>query len=283
MKLISIMILGLVLSNPENLCSQSLSNSEEFEVSNKAVRISGSLYFPVSSVGEVPVVIVVPGSARETRESFLPYVPMINKLGNAVIIYDKRGTGKSTGQFINVSNLNSKKTIKLRAQDVGAIVKYAKKHPQINARQIGLLSSSQGVWVAMEVHKLTKDLAFLMNYSGGVASVGLSDHYDELMDDPELSIKEGNSRLGVFNGIHGFNPRSIIKKLKLPTLWVYGALDRSHPILYDVAILQRMNKPNFKVILLENMNHDLMDVATNSISGEMIKASMDYLSSLRRN
>ena len=186
----------------------------------------------------MPLIIVVPGSASETRESFLPYVPAITSTGYGIIIYDKRGTGKSTGEFIKVSSLNSKKMINLRAKDVRSIVNYAKNHPKIDANKIGLLASSQGAWVASELYKISKDIAFIMNYSGGVASVGASDYYDEIMDTPDQEIKEGNLMVEKFKGVNGFDPLPIIKKMKIPVLWVYGALDSSHPVFYDQSILE---------------------------------------------
>jgi hypothetical protein len=252
----------------------------EFEVHNGDITLSASLYLPDNDMSNYPVAIMVPGSADDTRESYLPYVPTIQSIGYAVVLYDKRGTGRSTGDFIKVSSTNSFKTIALRANDVSSIVDYLKKHPNIQKEKIGLLASSQGAWVASAVHKLTGDIGFIINYSGGVASVGESDYYDEIMDDASISIQEGNSKVNKFKGIIGFNPLPTIKKIEIPVLWIYGELDNSHPGRHDISVLKRMNKPNFSIQLLKNMNHDLIDVTTNSVSEEMINISMEWMSAL---
>jgi len=250
----------------------------DFEVTNGDITISASLYLPENSTSQFPVVIMVPGSAQDTRESYVPYVPVIQGIGYAVVLYDKRGTGRSTGDFVTVSSTNSKQTIRLRANDVSSIVEYLKNHPKIKKNSIGLLASSQGTWVASSVYNLTRDIDFIINYSGGVASVGESDYYDEIMDNDSMSIDEGNSRVSDFNGVKGFNPLSIIKKLEIPVLWVYGDLDQSHPGLHDISVLKGLNKSNFSIELIKNMNHDLIDITTNLISDDMIKISMEWMS-----
>ncbi len=254
----------------------------DLEVQHGDAVISSSLHFPLEMNEPVPVVIVVPGSDRSTREYFLPYVPAINDIGYAVLLYDKQGTGKSTGNFIQVSSKNSEKTIRERAEIVAALVQHLKSLDAVDAEKMGLLASSQGTWVAAEVYKTTGDIAFIMNYSGGVASVGTSDFYDEQMDDEQLSIEDGNAMVDSFSGIKGYDPLPVIEEMEIPVLWVYGELDRSHPGLYDKSMLDHLDKSNFQVNLLPNVTHDLIDTTTNDISGDMIQVSMSWLSSINQ-
>ncbi len=253
-----------------------------FEVKNGLAVISASLHLPENQDGQVPVVIVVPGSDRGTRDYFLPFVPAINSIGYGVLLYDKQGVGKSTGSFIQVSSTNSKKTIAERAKIVASLIKYLQGLHSVSADQIGLLSSSQGTWVASEVYKTHGNVAFLMNYSGGVASVGASDYYDEQMDDASMTIENGNKLVNSFKGYHGFDPIKTIKRMDIPVLWMYGALDRSHPGLFDLETLNKMGKENFRLELLDNTTHELIDVTTNDISQEMVSRSMAWMSSIKR-
>ena len=253
----------------------------DFEVVNNEVTISASIYLPSGVDHPVPAVIFIPGSAQETGDSYLPYVPIINGIGYAVVIYDKRGVGKSTGEMITVSSKNSERTIGLRAADVNSIVNYLINNSALNLDKIGLIASSQGAWVASELYKLNKNIGFIINCSGGVASVGASDYYDEIMDDPQLSIKKGNRKVRSFKNLAGFDPLPIIKQMTIPVLWLYGELDRSHPGLYDIRILKKLNKPNFKFDILEHTNHDLIDINTNTISEDLIKISLEWMSSLK--
>ncbi|MEZ4811852.1 MAG: hypothetical protein R2819_15960 [Allomuricauda sp.] len=276
----SITLLGCLFGSLVTLAQAEL-KTIDFEVPNGDAVISASLHLPPEIDGKVPVVIVVPGSDRGTREYFLPYIPAINSVGYAVALYDKQGVGKSTGDFIQVSSMNSKQTIAERAKIVSSLIAYLKGLDTVDANKIGLLCSSQGTWVASEVYHTTGDVAFIMNYSGGVASVGASDFYDEQMDDEQLSIEDGNAKVGSFDGVKGYDPLDIVKEMEIPVLWVYGELDRSHPGLYDLSVLKELDKPNFRLELLKNVTHDLIDVTTNNISGEMIQISMEWMSSLK--
>ena len=275
----SIMFLGCLTISMNSMAQAEL-EAIDFEVPNGKAVISASLHLPPEIDGKVPVVIVVPGSDRGTREYFLPYIPVINSVGYAVVLYDKQGVGKSTGDFIQVSSINSKQTIAERARIVSSIINYLKGIEAVNVKKIGLLCSSQGTWVASQVYHTTGDVAFIMNYSGGLASVGASDFYDETMDDETISIEDGNAKVGSFSGVRGFDPIEIIKEMDIPVLWVYGELDKSHPGLYDLSVLKEMDKPNFRLELLKNVTHDLIDITTNNISEEMIKVSMEWMSSL---
>ena len=266
------------------LCAQNVFGQYDpkiinFEVKNEGAIISASLHLPPEANGPFPTVIVVPGSDRGTREYFLPYVPAINEVGYAVVLYDKQGVGKSTGDFIQVSSRNSKKTIVERSKIVSSLVKHIRNLDTINGDKIGLLASSQGCWVASEVYR-TVEVAFIMNYSGGVASVGESDYYDEIMDDERVSVMDGNNKVKTFTGFKGFDAKNTIKKMEIPVLWMYGELDDSHPGFYDLETLKEMGKPNFRLELLKNTTHDLVDITTNEVSQDMINISMAWMASL---
>ncbi|WP_431130451.1 hypothetical protein, partial [Flagellimonas flava] len=77
------------------------------------------------------------------------------------------------------------------------------------------------------------------NYSGGVGTVGPTDYYDEQMDDGSMTIENGNKLANSFKGYHGFDPIKTIKRMDIPVLCMYGALDRSHPGLFDLESLNK--------------------------------------------
>ncbi len=262
--------------------SQEYKSENEFQVRNGEVQISGTLFYPEKAAQKVPVLIFIPGSAAETREAFLPYVKPITDSGCAVVIYDKRGTGKSTGDFIKISSKTSERLINERANDVLAIIKYLKSQERVDASKIGASASSQGTWVAHAIQRKSKSLGFLMCTSGGVASVGESDFYDEILDDEAVTIEEGNKQLSTFSGYHGFDPKPDLKDVDIPVVFIYGAMDRSHPILYDISVLKEMNKPNFEVHLLPNVNHDLIDISTGQFSNEVGNKAFEWMASIFR-
>ena len=60
--------------------------------------------------------------------------------GFAVLLYDKRGVGGSTGDW-------ESETFDERAQDVAAMVKYLQSRPEIDPNRIGLIGHSQGAYI----------------------------------------------------------------------------------------------------------------------------------------
>ena len=79
--------------------------------------------------------------------------------GMAVLGYDKRGVGGSTGDW-NTASFDD------LAGDVVAAFEYLKTRRDIDAAQIGLLGISQAGWIMPLAAVRAKDIAFLISISG---------------------------------------------------------------------------------------------------------------------
>jgi len=64
--------------------------------------------------------------------------------GVAVLAYDKRGTGKSTGAWAGA-------TVDDLAHDAAAAVAALQAHPRVAAGAVGVLGHSEGGWVALRL------------------------------------------------------------------------------------------------------------------------------------
>ena len=122
------------------------------------VTIAGGLRIPFGE-GPFPAVIFVHGSGPGTRNqvSLLAHAFLHN--GIAVLGFDKRGIGKSTGDWRRVD-------FPEMAQDVLAGVKFLRNHPKINPGQVGLYGVSQGGWIVSLAASLSQDVAFFISHSG---------------------------------------------------------------------------------------------------------------------
>jgi uncharacterized protein len=89
----------------------------------------------------------------------LPFARFLVRHGVAVLGYDKRGVGESTGDW-NTASFED------LAGDAVAAVEYLKTRRDIDAAQIGLLGVSQAGWVMPLAAVHTKDIAFLISISG---------------------------------------------------------------------------------------------------------------------
>jgi pimeloyl-ACP methyl ester carboxylesterase len=131
---------------------------EHVQFSNADVRLSGTLIRPARGEKH-PAVILVHGSGAENREYILPFARFLVRRGMAVLGYDKRGVGESSGDWNTASFQDL-------AGDVVAAFEYLKTRTDIDRAQIGLLGVSQAGWIMPLAALRAKDLAFLISVSG---------------------------------------------------------------------------------------------------------------------
>lgn len=136
----------------------SIEKAEDVSFSNGGIQLAGTLTSP-STGGKHPALILVHASGAEDREYLLPFARFLIRHGMAVLGYDKRGVGRSTGDW-NTACLDD------LAGDVIAAFEYLKRRPDIDHSQIGLLGWSQAGWVMPLAALRAKELAFLISISG---------------------------------------------------------------------------------------------------------------------
>lgn len=101
------------------------------------------------------------GSGPLTRHSFGPYPRFFASLGLAVLTYDKRGSGASSGTYFSRAAVYPEPYL----QDAVAAVRFLKRSPEVRATQIGLWGTSEGGMLTTQVASL-EDVAFAINASG---------------------------------------------------------------------------------------------------------------------
>lgn len=131
---------------------------EDVRFSSGDVQLAGTLISP-STGGKHPAIILVHGSGAENRDYILPFARFLIRRGIAVLGYDKRGVGGSTGDW-NTASFED------LAGDVVSAFAYLKTRSDIQPTQIGLLGVSQAGWVMPLAAVRAKDLAFLISISG---------------------------------------------------------------------------------------------------------------------
>jgi pimeloyl-ACP methyl ester carboxylesterase len=131
---------------------------EDVRFTNRDVQLAGTLIAP-STGSRHPAIVLVHGSGAENRAYMLPWARFLIRHGVAVLGYDKRGVGESTGDW-------NAATYEDLAGDVGAAVEYLKTRHDIDAAQIGLLGISQAGWIMPLAAVRSQDVAFLISISG---------------------------------------------------------------------------------------------------------------------
>ena len=140
-----------------------------FENKKAGVKLSGTLTSPNTLDKKIPVVILISGSGPQDRdETFYQHKPFLvlsdylTRQGIAVLRYDDRGYGKSTGDH----NLSTTKDL---ASDVLSAIEYLKSRKEIGA--IGLIGHSEGAIIAPMVANLNKNVSFIVML-GGTGIIG---------------------------------------------------------------------------------------------------------------
>jgi hypothetical protein len=131
---------------------------EDVRFSNGNVALAGTLIAPRTGAKH-PAVIFVHASGAEDREYLLPFARFLVRHGVAVLGYDKRGVGGSTGDWRTASFDDL-------AGDAAAAFAYLLTRADVDATQIGLLGWSQAGWVMPLVATRTKGIAFVVSISG---------------------------------------------------------------------------------------------------------------------
>jgi hypothetical protein len=146
---------------------------EEVTFESADASLAGTLTLPQGE-GPFPAVILVTGSGPQDRNEDLgamvpgykPFEQIADHLtreGMAVLRYDDRGVGESTGDFTSATTSDF-------ADDARAALDYLAGRPEIDASQIGILGHSEGSLVAAMVATSDADLAYAINLSGPAVS-----------------------------------------------------------------------------------------------------------------
>lgn len=148
---------------------------EQVTLRNGEVTLAATLLEP-GTAGRHPAVVYIPGSGGDytsrDQSLFREYHQLISN-GIAVLIYDKRGTGGSSGDWQRSSFENL-------GEDALAGVAFLKTRKDINPKQIGVWGFSQGATIAPFAASRSKDVAFVIMMSGGGTTGAEAEKYQQL-------------------------------------------------------------------------------------------------------
>jgi pimeloyl-ACP methyl ester carboxylesterase len=124
--------------------------------------LAGTLLVPQNSKAPHPAIILLHGSAPLTRYSFGPYPHFFTSIGLAVLTFDKRGAGASTGRYFDYTTPYPN----VFANDAIEAVRFLRTRSEIDSARIGLWGASEGGMLTTQVAARAKEVAFIINSSG---------------------------------------------------------------------------------------------------------------------
>ena len=167
------LITGLVLSTTVYAQDAETIISEDVMFTNNDITLAGTLTLP-DTTGLHPAIVVISGSGEQNRDGVTAgfidgYEPLrflaegLTPAGFAVLRYDERGVGESTGTHSTASTADF-------ADDVQAALAYLMTRDDIDPTQIGLIGHSEGANIAAMVAANNPDIAFAISLAGQAVS-----------------------------------------------------------------------------------------------------------------
>jgi dipeptidyl aminopeptidase/acylaminoacyl peptidase len=163
--------------------------------------------------------------------------------GFAVLSYDKRGVGGSTGRYVRAATDQNLHDL---AADALAGVAWLRRQPEIDANRIGLTGGSQAGWTIVLAAAESRTVRFAAIQSGPAMSVGRQLAYAGLTRqgavDPPPTDAQIHTVLDTASD-SGFDPKPSLAALRIPVLWQLGSVDKRMFTPETVADLQRIAAP----------------------------------------
>ena len=153
----------LELRRPQNPVKPYPYREEDVSFSNGPanVTLAGTLTLP-RGAGPFPAAVLIAGSGPHDRDEslenhkpFLVLSDYLTRQGIAVLRYDKRGIGKSTGSADSATTLDL-------ASDAASAVAYLKTRKEVDPSRIGLLGHSEGAMIAPYLASHSKDVSWVV-------------------------------------------------------------------------------------------------------------------------
>lgn len=138
-------------------------SEEQVSFTNAAagVTLEGTLTLP-QGAGPFPAAVLIAGSGPHDRNesiaNHLPFLVLADHLtrqGIAVLRYDKRGVGKSSGSADKATTMDL-------AADAEAAIAFLKSHKHIDSAHIGLIGHSEGAMIAPYLASRSADVAWVV-------------------------------------------------------------------------------------------------------------------------
>ena len=143
--------------------------TEEVSFMNGETKLAGTFSLP-SLDGPYPAIVLISGSGPQDRDGatraipgYQPFALIAKHLtsnGFAVLRYDDRGVGESTGDYIEAEEEDFIK-------DAKAAVRFLQGREDIRPETVGVLGHSEGALIAAIVASNNPDVAFVISMAGG--------------------------------------------------------------------------------------------------------------------
>lgn len=274
---------------------------EEVRFQNGDVTLAGTLIKPTTA-GPHPAIVMIHGSGIQGRPHMRPVADFLAHSGIAVLLYDKRGVGASTGDWKH-SPFDD------LVEDALAGLRLLRARPDIRAEQVGLWGRSQGGWLGPLAASRSNEVAFVISVVGPAVSVFQQDldrveyqlRADGFTDDdiaaalayvdlvikvvrsgegwPQLKALADQSRSASWAAYvslpdaeedlqwlraNDYDPMPVLQSLTCPILALFGERDTLVPVATNKALMEHAlsGNPDHTIVVLPSANHSSLVAET---------------------
>ncbi len=265
-------------------------NQEEIAYSNKDIKLAGLLLTPFENIKSTAI-ILIHGSGVSDRDNFwyMYQADYLARNGFIVLLPDKRGCGKSNGEW-HTASFND------FADDIRAAQKYLIENKVNEFEKLGVLGLSQGGWISHIVNQNSKDLDFVVDVVSSANTPNKQVKY-EIMNEIKnngapkflantlsfVFAKRARAKRKIWWEKNGsFDPLPFIQKSKIPVLKIFADKDENVPLgeslsAIDKMILKHPNVP-LTIKIYKDTGHAMFNTETDWIRNDYLDYVIDWVS-----
>jgi dienelactone hydrolase len=238
---------------------------EEVRVRSGAVTLGCTLTIPAGT-GARPAVAFAHGSGPATRSFVSTWASFFASAGAVTLACDKRGIGQSGGAY--PGEAASAANIDQYARDVEAQARFLAAQPEVDDSRIGLSGASQAGWIIPLAASREPAIRWLVLLVSPTVTQGESDLWGSLTGQGAVTLSQSFDELEAQvrrAGPSGFDPMPPIRSLRIPALWLYGAIDLHVPTRLAVERLDPVAREpgrDFTYVVFPRGAHALIDTST---------------------
>ncbi|VXB64074.1 conserved exported hypothetical protein [Flavobacterium sp. 9AF] len=278
--------------------------STEINIDNtiKKIILSGTLLQPKKEFNKI--VIIVPGSGKDTRHSHFKLAASLLKEGIAVYRFDERGIGKSGGKYSELA--------KDLSEDLNFVFKYLK--DSYKNMKIGIIGHSLGGIATLDIiqNKSIPDFIILIETpvikNGAFVTNQIKMDYEKIIPEIMRKDKSKEETLVFLDGLFkiisnnelfnqsnikkyikekGFNKKcsaiiqddllvemlttnleSVVETISIPVLYLTGTKNKIIDYEKEIDLLRKFNNQNIEIQIFKDLNHWLTD--KNAVIGDSL-------------
>lgn len=266
-----------------------------FKNTSDKIELSGTLIAPKNGFGKI--VVIIPGSGKDTRHSHFILTENLIKNGVAVYRFDERGVGKSEGKYSELSkdlsnDLNfmfkelklryNTKKIGLLGHSLGGIAILESIHEKINPDFIVLIEApivKKGDFVLNQIEMdFEKSIPQVMQKGRTKVEIVLflKDYFNLISNYENSNLDK--AVLKEFIKERGFNKKfimlvedpfliemlnknveEVLKNISIPTLYLTGTKGKVINYIKETDLIKSFNNKNIDLYVIEGLNHYLTE------------------------